>query len=136
MKDTDSQIDVLLVEDDDGHATLIQRACDQCAANLELRRARDLKGMRVELNRRLPEVLVLDYLLPDGRGTDNIPYETQCCSLPTILITSFCDQKLHSEARNAGVQHLVPKSKGAFDQLPGLLLAQARPHAGQFLYSA
>ena len=126
MKDTDSQIDVLLVEDDDGHATLIQRACDQCAEKLELRRARDLKGMRAELNRKLPEVLVLDYLLPDGRGTDNVPHETRCCALPTILITSFCDQKLYSEARTVGVHHLIPKSKVAFDQLPGLLLAQAQ----------
>ncbi|MEM7284036.1 MAG: hypothetical protein AAF438_20705 [Pseudomonadota bacterium] len=131
MKRETHELDVILVEDDDGHAVLFERACEHAHLPLEIRHVKDLRGMRTELQRKLPSVLVMDYLLPDGRSVDNVPNETRLYVLPTILITGFPDDRVKSEARKVGVRFLIKKSQAGFTQLAKLVYQEA---VGQFKF--
>ena len=124
--ETTSRIDVLLVEDDESHARLIQRAFNSSGVSVALRHAKDLKGMRSEVNRKCPDLLILDYLLPDGRGMDTIAGEAWPGELPTIVITSFLDAHVVSEAQKIGAREIVEKSPAGFTALPQLVSAQFR----------
>lgn len=54
----DNAIDVLLVEDDDeSHARLIQRAFEKSSVMADIRCAHDLRSMNAELNSKWPDIL-------------------------------------------------------------------------------
>ena len=119
-----AKIDVLIVEDDESHVRLLRRAFRRSAASVELRYARDLRGMRSELNRKRPDFLILDYLLPDGRCVDALAEEALLDKLPVVVLTSFRDRQLDSEIKNMGVRALIQKSRSGFMRLPQLVLSE------------
>ncbi len=117
-------IDILLVEDDESHAHLIRRVFESSTVAVKFRHARDIKTMLSELKRRRPQFLILDYLLPDGRGIDAISAGIRRLNIPTVVITSFADDDLIAESRSIGACGLVAKSAQGFRDLPQIVSSQ------------
>jgi DNA-binding NarL/FixJ family response regulator len=67
-----------------------------------------------------PDVLILDYLLPDGRGLDAVRGYAEIANRPPVLVTSHADECIVAEAAQAGITDLVPKSIAGFERLPAL----------------
>jgi len=108
--------EVLVVEDDDSHAELIERAFED-VRELRIARACSLREARRLLLERPPAVVITDLRLPDGDGAELIgdPGTATC---PVIVMTSFGDQTIAVEAMRQGALDYVVKSDVTFAEMP------------------
>jgi len=60
--------DILIVDDDHEIRSLLSRYLEE--QGFRVSTASDLRGCNDSLNRRSPDLLVLDVMLPDGSGLD------------------------------------------------------------------
>lgn len=69
------------------------------------------------VERRLPDVLLVDYRLPDGRGTELIRRLRQSgVTAPALMMTASAEPGLNEAVRDAGAQGTVLKT-GSIDEL-------------------
>jgi two-component system cell cycle sensor histidine kinase/response regulator CckA len=111
-------VHVLLVEDDRNHAELIQRAFEQHPDEFHLTLAGTLKEAKSALLESVPDILISDLLLPDGRGTELLPPSRQERKFPLVLITGYGDENAAVEAMRSGALDYVAKSPEALLALP------------------
>lgn len=107
---------VLLVEDDD----MVRSWVRMSLAGTEFRLAAEASsGATVAelLERRSPDLLLLDYRLPDGTGTELLrDLRRNGVTTPAVLMTANAVAGLNEEIREAGGQGSVLKS-GRVDEL-------------------
>lgn len=115
LTDSPSALLILIVEDDQGHAELIERAFDDAADSYRLLFATTLKEARQVLQCHVPRLVLTDYRLPDGSGSELVT--TAEGAWPVILMTSHGSEQLAVEALKAGVQDYIVKSPETFASL-------------------
>lgn len=108
---------VLLVEDDADHAELFRRAFLDADSPLELRIVGTLQAARAALAEDLPDVLVTDLVLPDGRGTELLE-DGLGARLPILILTSFGDESIAVGALRSGAIDYIVKPASTFEELP------------------
>ena len=106
--------DVLLVEDDPGHAELISRAFES-DQRCELNITATLENARSQILATLPDLIITDIRLPDGRGTELLVNEVNC---PTIVMTSYSDDKVAVSAIKSGAADYIVKTRETMESLP------------------
>ncbi|MEA2932144.1 MAG: hypothetical protein QOI56_929, partial [Actinomycetota bacterium] len=119
-------LDILLVEDDDDHARLVQETlANSPDGDYHLRRVRDLAGARIELHRCPAGCILLDLFLPDGQGLESLSHLTTLDPLaPIVILTSLADEEMGLQAVHEGAQDYLVK--GTVD---GPRLARSLRHA-------
>jgi serine phosphatase RsbU (regulator of sigma subunit) len=117
---------ILLVEDDDGDALIVEELLLEAWPQLIIERAVDL-GSAV---RRLPsdvDCVVLDLGLPDAAGVESLQrIHDADAELPVVVLTGDSDEDRGIESLGAGAQDYL--TKGAID---GAALARAIRHSVQ-----
>ena len=111
---------VLLVEDEEAHAELIQLSFD-ARDDIELTVVSSLEQARACLASSTPDLVIVDSLLPDGRGIEMLetsPRETSC---PVVLLTSHAAQAMQAEAMAAGAAQYVVKSEVTLLEMPRII---------------
>ena len=108
---------VLLVEDEEAHAELIQLSF-QSRDDIELVVASSLEEARGQLAGSTPDLLILDSLLPDGRGLELLQGLPRVAPCPVILLTSHADGVMQAEAVAAGAAKYVVKSDATLFEMP------------------
>ncbi|XOV83976.1 MAG: ATP-binding protein [bacterium] len=86
---------ILIVEDDELIADLIARSLVQAGYNVTIKY--DVESAWQQLRRDVPDLLVTDIMMPDGRGTDLAKrwYENdQTQVLPMLFISGYSDQEI------------------------------------------
>ena len=116
-----TQIRVLLVEDEEAHAELIQRAFEPQEELMSLTVAGTLAEARRVLTQAPPDLVLVDLLLPDGRGIELLPGEGETAGLPFVVMTSHGDEKVAVEALKAGALHYVVKSVATLSDMPQIV---------------
>jgi DNA-binding NtrC family response regulator len=111
---------VLLVEDDPAHAELIGLSFEP-RDDLELVLASSLEEARGRLAAGAPDLLIVDSLLPDGRGVDLLEVRPRDAAYPIILLTSHADAAMEAEAMAAGVTRYVVKSDVTLLEMPEIV---------------
>jgi serine phosphatase RsbU (regulator of sigma subunit) len=110
-----SRIDVLLIEDDDGDALIVQ-ALLQDAAGAAVRRARSLAEARPLLAS--ATCALLDLGLPDATGLDGLRWlQEHVPDVAVVVLTGLADETLGSAAVRSGAQDYLVKG-----QVDGTLL--------------
>ena len=106
-----ASLDVLLVEDDDAHARLVQETlAGSPDGDYHLRRVSDLAGARAELQRHPADCILLDLFLPDGQGLESLSQLTTLDPLaPIVILTSMADEQLGLQAVHQGAQDFLVK---------------------------
>jgi serine phosphatase RsbU (regulator of sigma subunit) len=107
---------VLLIEDDDGDALLVEEYLHEAGAPITLQRARSLAEVRPPL----PGVacVLLDLGLPDSRDLDGVHWlQEQAPRVAIVVLTGLSDEHLGAEAVRAGAQDYLVKG-----QVDGALL--------------
>jgi serine phosphatase RsbU (regulator of sigma subunit) len=119
-----SPIRILLVEDDDGDALLVEELLAISGARVEITRAQTLAHARRE---KLGEIdcVLLDLDLPDAHGLSALHrLKTDRADLSVLVLTGFDDEQRGIEAVGAGAQDYLVKG-----QIDGQGLARAVRYA-------
>ncbi|MCX8207873.1 MAG: response regulator [Methanothrix sp.] len=114
---------VLLVEDNDAHAVLIQRIFEENGSAWSVSRVSTLADALRFLDENrdsLPDIVIADYRLPDGTGLDltrgtGTPEDV---GFPLIILTGVGSEKLAVKTMKSGAMDYVVKSSEDLRQLP------------------
>lgn len=117
----DTPLNILLVEDSATHTELIRQALSAGFADATITNVGSLAEARRWLQHLSPDLLILDLMLPDGKGTallqdylDNPPF-------PSILLTSHGDEQAAVEAMKAGANDYLAKTAANLKRLPAVI---------------
>lgn len=113
-------VHILLLEDEDAHAELIQRAFQIWERPVRLTLAHSLREAHDRLAEFVPDLIIADLLLPDGRGVEVVPPrdDRSCPAYPVVVMTSHGDEKSAVEAMKGGALDYVVKSKETLADIP------------------
>ncbi|MBU5636303.1 response regulator [Geomonas sp. Red69] len=110
---------ILVVEDDDAHAELIRRGFSDLSGQYELTVAATVKEA-VERIRSLDyDIVLTDYLLPDGKGGDLVAHSANIA--PVVMMTSHGSEQVAVEAMKSGAIDYVVKMPEVFDAMPRIV---------------
>jgi len=113
-------IHVLLVEDEEAHAELMQLSFE-ARDDIRLEVASSLADARALLARWTPDMAIVDSLLPDGRGLELIREMRSDLDCPIVLLTSHADESMQAEAGEAGASGYVVKSEVTLLEMPEIV---------------
>lgn len=114
-------MNILLVEDDNAHADLIQRTLGR-ASQVNVLRAPNANRALSLLEARAVNLVVLDYSLPDRDGLDLLrDIRTKDALLPIIFLTSADSAEICAKALKGGAHDYVVKKRNYLDSLPGIV---------------
>ena len=108
------EYNILLVEDDPGHAALIDRAFET-HANCRLTITATLQQARSLIASTSPDLIITDVKLPDGHGTELLNPGPGC---PTIVMTGYSDEKVALNAMKSGAADYIVKTQETMSSLP------------------
>lgn len=101
---------LLLVEDESAHAKLVQRSCRNADPPILLSVVTTLAQARAWLESNRCDLVVVDLVLPDGKGISLIPSDPQSAHYPLIVLTAQGSEQDAVEAIKAGAYDYVVKS--------------------------
>ena len=113
-------IHILVVENEEAHAELIRRAFELRGGDVRLTLACDLGEARHCLREFVPDLVIADLLLPDGKGTELLSGEKEEPSYPVVVMTGHGDERIAVEAMKAGALDYVVKSEAMLADMPHL----------------
>ena len=111
------QMKILIVEDDDAHASAIGRAIRASGMKSEITVVGSLQAFRDHVARQLPDVAIMDLNLPDGRAVEALNSPAEDGAFPILLMTSFGNEQVAVEAIKAGALDYIVKSPEAFSSM-------------------
>jgi DNA-binding NtrC family response regulator len=119
-------MNILLVEDDNSHAELIQRSLSRGSHVHVLRAANAHRALSL-LDDRPINVVVLDYSLPDRDGLDVLKdIRSRRADLPVVFLTSADSAEICAKALKGGAVDYVVKKRNYLEVLP-TIISQACP---------
>ena len=110
---------ILIVEDDDNHAELIQRSFDDYQAEYRLEFVATLSAARAAVEECAPALVLTDYRLPDGDGSELVALATG--AWPVVMMTSHGNERVAVDAMKIGAQDYIVKSPDTFENLPRIV---------------
>lgn len=113
-------INILLVEDEDPHAELIQRAFEDYDNEFHIHRVRSLAEAREMMRTLQPRLIIADWRLPDGESMELLPNHRDPLATPIILMTSYGNERIAVEALKSGALDYVVKSPESMLDMPHL----------------
>lgn len=113
-------IHILLVEDEDPHAELIQRAFEDQGNEFLIHRVRSLAEAREHMRTHDPRLIIADWRLPDGESMELLPNHRDPLATPIILMTSYGNERIAVEALKSGALDYVVKSPESMLDMPHL----------------
>lgn len=117
----EDHIQILLIEDDDAHAELIQRAFEDQGSPVHIDRVKSIAEARIYKASHLPALIIADWRLPDGESMELLSdQQDPLLSTPIILMTSFGNEKIAVEALKSGAIDYVVKSPESMLDMPHL----------------
>ena len=118
---------ILLVEDDKNHADLMRISLQDAPEEYRLEIAATLCHARAALERLTPNLVLTDYRLPDGEGSDLLVTTKGFC--PVVLMTSQGNEQVAVDAMKAGVLDYVVKSAAVFSGISRIVQRSLREWA-------
>ena len=110
---------ILLVEDEAAHVELIRRAFeDQTILLTNLIVARSLGEAKEQITISPPDLVIVDFVLPDGQGTELLAATKEESAYPVIIMTSHGNENVAVQAMKGGALDYVVKSDQALLAMP------------------
>jgi len=103
-------IKILIIEDDEAHSELIARSFEDHQATFNLVFKTNLKESRHYLEKNQPQMVLCDWMLPDGKGLDIFPEDPEQIPFPIVVMTSYGNEGLAVETIKAGAFDYIVKS--------------------------
>jgi PAS domain S-box-containing protein len=109
---------VLLIEDEDPHAELIERAFEDQSDRFTIQRVKSLTEARAFIQKQEPDLIIADWRLPDGESMELLPSHHDPLFTPIILMTSYGNERIAVEALKSGALDYVVKSPESMLDMP------------------
>ncbi len=114
---SEKTVQILLVEDEEGHAELVRRAFEphgkfSISVAISLEKAKDY------LAKSTPDLVIADLRLPDGLGIELLPPKGGMARFPVVIMTSHGDEQAAVETIKKGAFDYVVKSALTFTGMP------------------
>ena len=109
---------ILLLEDDRAHQDLALRAFRDDPEPFRVTVSANILDARQVIDRDPPDLIIADWILPDGKGLDILPRRDGRVTIPLVIMTSFGDEHLAVEIMKSGAIDYVVKSATVFRDLP------------------
>jgi PAS domain S-box-containing protein len=109
---------ILLLEDDRAHQDLVLRAFRDDPEPFRVTLAGTIREARKVIELDPPDLIIADWVLPDGKGLDILPRRDGRVTIPLVIMTSFGDEHLAVEIMKSGAIDYVVKSATVFKDLP------------------
>lgn len=103
-------IKILIIEDDEAHSELIARSFEDHQTTFNLIFKTNLKESRQYLEENQPQIVLCDWMLPDGKGLDIFPQDPKQIPFPIVVMTSYGSEELAVETIKAGAFDYIVKS--------------------------
>jgi len=113
-------IRVLLVVSDRGESERIGRALGPLAAPVELATAATLREAESAIEQSLPDLVIADADLPDGKGTGLLPSDKKRLEFPLVILGAEARVAEAVEAITAGASDYVVKSEATWAEMSGI----------------
>jgi PAS domain S-box-containing protein len=111
-------IRILLVEDEEPHAEAVRRAFETRGDRFRIKVVSTLQEASEFLRESVPDLVIADWILGDGRGTDLLPPDQDDLRFPVVVLTSRGSEQVAVEAMRAGALDYVVKSPRNFAEMP------------------
>jgi len=115
---TQKKMNILLVENEKPHVELIIRSFEDHIHEVSITVAHTLRAARERVAECIPDIAIVDYNLPDGKGIGLIPGNKEKLSYPVVIMTGYGDEQAAVRAMKAGALDYLVKSKEMFADLP------------------
>jgi PAS domain S-box-containing protein len=109
---------ILLLEDDRAHQDLALRGFRDNPELFRVTVAKTISEARQVLESDPPDLIITDWILPDGKGLDILPRKDGKVMVPLVIMTSYGDEHLAVEIMKSGAIDYVVKSATVFKDLP------------------
>lgn len=109
-------VKLLLVEDDPGHIELILRGFESTAHPFDIQTASSLSEARAKISGQKPNIVIADYILPDGKGDELLALGMQ--EFPIVVMTSHGNEQVAVEVLKKGAMDYVVKSSEMLFDMP------------------
>ncbi len=110
---------ILVVEDDQNHVELIQRSFEDAAEEYRLEFADNLHKAGSYLGNHRPDIVLTDYRLPDGDGTELVVMVNETC--PVVIMAAHGSEQAAVRAMKIGAQDYIVKSPAVFDDISRII---------------
>jgi PAS domain S-box-containing protein len=116
----EKKINILFVEDEESHSELITLSFESSSMPVSLVITRNLNEARVSIAKSVPDLVITDYVLPDGKGTELMPANKEEHPYPVVMLTGFGDEHVAVEVMKAGAFDYIVKSAAVLDDMPNI----------------
>ena len=110
----DSPLNIIIAEDDPGHAAAIQRNLVNMYPDVILTVVASIRDYVAQTTKCVPSLAILDLNLKDGHTIDLLNTASGEPAFPTIIMTSFGSEQVAVEAIKRGALDYIVKSPVAF----------------------
>jgi len=117
---------VLIVDDDEAHIELLKRAFDSHRASFNVAIKTSLSSTFGYLYDTTPDIVLCDWLLPDGTGIELLSPQRGDWLFPVVLMTSHGNEELAVGAMKAGALDYIVKSPETFANMPDFVVRAHR----------
>jgi len=118
---------IFLVEDSATHLEMIRETLLSWRADLQVTSASSLAEAKAMLNATTPDLALVDFLLPDGKGIELLRGEREDgLDFPLVLMTGSGDEQVAVAAMKGGALDYVVKSPESLAELPRLVTRAMR----------
>ncbi len=114
-------VSILLVDEDKTFAESFRGILENQQVEFDLSIAPNLREARGYLERSLPDLVVTEWLLPDGKGIKLLSEDPDGLDYPLVVITNHDDLQVVVEAMKAGASDYILKSEATRIDIPQLL---------------
>jgi len=114
-------LQILLVEDNKAHIELIRRAFEGQDTKFNFTVAGTLAEARKILKKASPQLMITDYLLPDGKGSELLPGDIEQRTIPIIMLTGHGNEKVATAVMKAGAIDYIVKSDKTLTDMPHII---------------
>ena len=116
----ENSVHILLVEDNKDHIELLRRAFHTSTTRTTLTVAENLLKARAYLTNDIPDLVIADLCLPDGKGTDLLDRSDKEGDYPVIIMAGQGNEHVAVEAIKSGALDYVVKSEVTLAAMPCL----------------
>jgi len=118
---------IFLVEDSETHLEMIREALLEWRGDLLLTTASSLAEAKAILKETTPDLALVDFFLPDGKGTELLRGDREDGpDFPLVLMTGSGDEQVAVAAMKGGALDYVVKSPESLAELPRLVTRTMR----------